>query len=357
MTYSWTSTTDFLTCPRKYQWKHVVGWNREATPSIALLRGQAIHAALAAALVCPPTECNSVAVRTAQEWLDADRLTTEKRLAENPPQFEVNVNGIYMDAWAEASAMLSTYVPLLGIGTDWEVARLPDGTPLVEYQMVGTIDDKPVGGTFDAILRNLHTGRLVMVDWKSRKVFPPAHAMICDGQLPLYAALWNYHCRNNDMPDLIVKEVAMVDLRVKIPSPASISVKKGIPNTGAESYDTTWEHWVRTLPAGIDPEDYRQLMMPKLKSLDYYLRWNYFPVTAMGEVSALLNFGTRIELIEREIYPPVYSAFVCQMCPFNSICGSFGRFNHPSEVPPDHQFVAAGFTKEPDRYQGVEQDE
>lgn len=355
MIYSWTTTSDFLTCPRKFQYKHVMGWNRQGKPSIALIRGSAVHAGLAAALKVPATECNSVAVRVAREWLETDELDTAKRLLENPPEFPIDIEGIYLEAWQEASAILSTYVPLLGLGTQWELAY-HDGTPLVEIPISYVEDGNRVAGTFDAILRNIETGKLVMVDWKTRTQFPPAYAMICDGQLPFYASLWNRWCRENAI-DMEVSEVAMVDLRVKIPSPASISVKNGVPNTGAATYDTTWETWVRTLPANIDPEKYRELMMPKLKPQDSYLRWNFFPVTILSERSAWDNFQMRVQMTKVGLYPPVYNAFTCQMCPFNSICGSFGRYNLVGEVPHDHQFLAAGFTHEPDTRYGEDQDE
>lgn len=345
MIYSWTSTSDFMNCPRKYHYKHVLGWNRHVKPSVALLRGQAVHQGLAAALRSSPTECNSVALEAAHKFLVEDKI----KAVTQPSEFDVE--GIYLEAWQEASAILSTYVPLLGLGTDWEVARLPSGEPLVEFPLTFEVDGRKIAGTFDAILINLHTGRLTMVDWKTREAFPPAYAMICDGQLPFYAAFWNHYCRQVGR-DMLVDEVAMVDMRVKIPSPASISVKNGLPNTGAAFYDTTWENWVRTLPANIDPEKYRELMMPKLKTMDYYLRWNFFPVTMIGEVSAWQNFNLRIDLIEKEIFPPVYNAFTCQMCAFNSICGSFGRYNHAEGVPAEHQFTAAGFTHEIDTRYG-----
>lgn len=321
---SWSEMLTFMECQRKWQLRYQLGIEPVSGDDVlARFLGSAFHAGISKFIVTGNVD---VAIDAAKEYIDENTRT-----AEGQSDYYDMINEAHNAVWT----MLSYYLPRLEIGTKYRPVQVgeifPDAPDAYNYMVEWsfyTHDDKPIKGAIDAILYDLETEEYVLVDWKTRSSFPFEDAAHLDGQLHLYIAALK------SMTDAPLNRAIMWQFKVRTPQPASISKVSGLPNTGAASYDTTWEQWCKTLPAGIKAERFEALMKPKLKTDDEFMRKTELIITPMsvertkrttqGIISAM-DFA-RERLDSGDFLPAVQSVHTCKMCPFFRLCGGVLRY-------------------------------
>jgi hypothetical protein len=238
---------------------------------------------------------------------------------------------LYSELVVLVSELLSYHLPKLArykAVTKGEVVEGAGDERAVEWEIEVPFDGYTVKGIVDAVVRDQETGELVIMDWKLRQQFTSLDVAQVDGQLHFYAAALARLAGKQ-----VVNRVVQWQFRAKLPSPASISVRNSKPNTGAESYDTTWAYWCATLPAGIDPADYEELMRPKMKE-DYAFSMPCEGlVTAESSTMTLRNTEDAVALLKStQSFPAIMSAQKCQFCPFVRLCS--GGLRYGGDITP-----------------------
>ncbi|KKN43478.1 hypothetical protein LCGC14_0702690 [marine sediment metagenome] len=327
MSISWSQKVAANKCLRNWELGYVE--RLERIPGVSHLnriRGSAFHAAVEAAFRNPSAPVVAALV-SANKYLDdntmQDKLVWDYEFGEYRPD-----NAYYemMEALKlEMPGLLQYHIPLIGINTKYRVATFGElfggssGNLLLEYHIEGHVSDMYVHGYIDAILVDLETGERVVTDWKLRQAFERDEVVQVDGQLMFYAALLRRRGAS-------ISKSMQWQFRKKTPSPASISKKTKKPNTGAKTYDTTWEHWVETLPAGIDPAKYEEVIKPKLKDDSHYQKIVETVITDASCNLSLDDMAASIEIMEyakaRELFPATQSSMACQYCDFLMLCAT-----------------------------------
>ena len=369
---SWSAILAYLKCQRKFELAY--GNNLQKIPgaeSRALMLGSATHAGVEAALLhnfntndSDPYVLVTAAISGVRKYIQVATIRN-KTIYNYEYRTLVPDNEYYMmvrEVGKLAEELVRFHVPLIGIGTRYLTASTEDvlqnvppntaklqkgvklATPAIEWNFEYDLGENTIlTGTVDTVLWSVEDEGYVVVDWKTRGAFPIDSLAMLDGQTHLYAAVINafaYHYRKVNP----IKAVAMWQLRTKTPSPASISVKTNLPNTGAASYDTTWDYWVETLPAGIDPEKYRELMEPKMKSPDEFQRVLKSVVTEASSALAVENVQVAAESIRAALatgkaLPAILSSDGCKFCDFVPICSTALRYGGDVKSVIDHQYM------------------
>lgn len=355
MNISWSLIQTFLSCPRKFELSYLEGLSRASADQFNLKLGSAFHAGLEAALrlvvsgvIVNNENLIDAAVAAAVAWVRDDAISGKQVYNKSADAFEPDTK--YYQMMAEVRnlvpPLLTYHIPLMGIGryipvTKGEVlgyiqadeqirnADIYGTEELLELALEWKFkfpigNDNFVTGMIDAVLLDQETGELVIVDWKTRGVFPNDNLALVDGQVHLYAAILNKMGAN-------ITRVAMWQFSTKLPSPASISAKNHRPNTGAASYDTTWDYWVATLPPNISPEKYEAEMKPKLKQPEDYQRIVWGVVTDVSTDMMMDNVMATLHAIEtmknnKFGFPAVLGSNACKWCDFLPLCANTFRY-------------------------------
>lgn len=313
MKFSWSMLQAALACATR--WDFIYRQNLERKPSQESrlrLRGTLFHAGMAGALHASvagkaPTYHALVAVNEAAE---AEQL---KWIS------EADYCEMVRDVAQEVHGLLMYYVPLLKLGERYDVLWRDENTPLIEYDFELA---NGFSGRIDAILNDKQTNTALLVDWKLRSSFGDTSLAALDGQAYAYAYALSEL-------GIEVDEVALIEFRAKLPSRASMQISKGVPtglpNTGAASYDTTWEQWAADVRSyGTNPEKYRAEIEPKLKTEADFWRI----VQGVVNEATLLNTKQTLEAAQaqlefyagRESLPAAYSSHACAYCDFKQLC-------------------------------------
>lgn len=346
--------TSYLTCNRAYELKYVEGLKpRHGDDKAAPFLGSAFHAGIAEALKRAyagetPDEQLKAGKKAAQKWIDDNtRLDKQKYVDGVGWVHDADYYQMTNDTYSKAYELMNYYYPKLGIGTRYKVLDTTHfwseddvlKEPLVEYEFqvpINGVPDVELKGVVDAILLDTETGETVIIDWKTRSGLGSDMYAMIDNQLYLYAMVFSQITERTK-----IDRAVMWQIKAKTPGAASISQAKGkgfgLPNTGAASYDTTWEMWVKTLPDGIDPAEYEELMKPKLKSLSDFMRPVDLMLTAEAIQATLDNFKVTAAnmvrdtaLYEETPAPASLNIKVCQYCPFARLC--VGALRHGGDV-------------------------
>ncbi len=357
---SWSAIQSFLSCQRKYELTYSEGLRRK--PSAAhrnLLLGSAFHAGLEAALQFVFGNDWHQTVWT-EEWLVTNAIeAAEQYLEENvvhgkmvrDSRGQLVQDDDYYAMCREVDqlvrVMLRFHIPMIGLGQRYTVPTVSDvmsglapefrtqpgqePVPAVEWHFEFPIADNTIlSGYIDTILWDNFEEEYVLVDWKTRSNFPYDGMAMIDGQLHLYAGVINSMAEhlNSIWP---IGRVMMYQMRTKTPSPASINKSTGVPNTGAASYDTTWDYWVKTLPKGIKADKFKTLMQPKLKQNEDYQRPIYGAVTDTSTQMALDNVKAAVDAIRAALatgkpLAAILSSNGCKWCDFSPLCVNVLRY-------------------------------
>lgn len=382
---SWSSMQSYLTCPRKYELSYVSGLQRKPSADHRnLMLGSAFHAGIQAALLAEYSSSLHMMAMTT-EWMvkaavDAARAyirehtVTDKMVRDYTAPGAMVLDFDYYNMVREVGVLvvelLRYHIPLLGLGSRYivpsvgDVVRgLPpeyrhadgaDPVPAVEWHFeYPLMDNVTLSGYIDAVLWDTQTNEYVIVDWKTRGNFPFDDDALIDGQLHLYAAVVNdlSEYMHGAHPEAApIHNVVMWQFKTKTPSPASISKKTLLPNVGAKSYDTTWEVWCATLPAGINPDDYVDLKA-KMKTDEDFQRRVVAPVTALSTTLARENAEAAVRAIQWQLQsnhpaPAVLSSNGCKFCDFAMLCRNPLRYGGDVQTMLDEHYTTRNTNEE-----------
>lgn len=355
---SWSAIQSFLSCQRKYDLTY--NENLQRKPSAEhrnLVLGSSFHAGLEAALQytfevdseqMAGTETHMItrAIKAARQYIEQSTvLNKEVKDWENGGQLTRDNDYYNMlgDVTGIVAELLRFHIPLIGLGSRYTVPTIADVLsgeppvyrepllPAIEWHFEYSVDaDTLLTGYIDSIVWDNDNEEYVMIDWKTRGSFPDDRMAMIDGQLHLYAAVVNQLAYNNSGATPINK-VVMYQMKTKTPSPASIHAKTGVPNTGAASYDTTWEYWVATLPKGIKAERYWEVMQHKVKQPTDFQRQIDAAVTDISSSLALDNIYAAVDSIRAALdsgkpLAAILSSDKCKWCDFVMLCGNVLRY-------------------------------
>ncbi len=303
---SWSSLQALLSCGQRFHYEQVERLERITyAGSFNRLRGTFFHEGIAAALQ-GRNVWGAMVRKREEEELKLAQLS-DKREAE----------GIILQAMKEAKEIVDYYVPQLGIGT-----RIIPQEVEGEFTLPFT-DDFVFNGRYDAIVVDTETKQVLIVDWKLRVGFSDIDALMLDGQLYAYAMALRQLGHNID-------GIRFYEFKAKLPSEASMQKKNGeytgVPNTGAESYDTTWDKWAATVRSfgQVDPEIYRDKMEGKLKDPSEWLNIVDLPLTeaSIRETEARLAAAKELLAFTKTQSTPTaaFSSYVCGRCDFAKLC-------------------------------------
>lgn len=335
-------------CLRQYELRYIEGLEKK--PGIeneGRILGSAIHAGFDAALVYMfrhfrdgswdveawGVDWVNIALKAARDYV----LSQGVGLPLNtPPEFFDMLDGVSR----EAVDFLRYYLPRIGLGHRYVPVSVQEvlpqyleaHVPFVEYSFeLPLVDDDILVGRVDAVLRDLTTGELILVDWKSRIAFPKDYLAAIDDQLHLYAAVINAQGGS-------ISQVGMIQMKRNLPKGAEFSTKDGLPLTGRASYNATWDSFVQSLPAGIDAEYYREKLAGKLKQHEpdfYHPVFNF--VTKLSSHLVLDNIRAQIAVITMGVetynFPARMSYTACQFCEFQQLCANAFRYGgDPADI-------------------------
>lgn len=326
-------------CLRQYELRYVEGLEKK--PSLeneGRILGSAIHAGFDAALVFWFNHYKdgswdvyvenwvNIAVKAAQNYVLSQAAGVP---VDTPVEYFDMIESVRL----EAAAFVKYYLPRMGFGNRYVPVSVSEvlpqymeaHVPFVEYDFELPLDSGDIlVGRVDAVLRDLTTGELILVDWKSRVAFPADYLADIDDQLHLYAAAINANGGN-------ISQVAMMQMKRGLPKGAEFSTKDGLPLTGRASYNATWESFYDSLPAGIDAEHYRPLLEGKLKRHEpdfFHPVFGY--VTETSSMLVLENMAKQINVLlaaqRADEFPARMSYTACQFCEFKRLCSSFLRY-------------------------------
>jgi hypothetical protein len=306
---SWSSMQALLTCGQKFDFAQLQRLERlPFAGSFNRLRGTFFHAGIDAALQGKNVWGAMVRCRE-QEELKAAQIVDPRQLQE--------VGDTLKRALKEAKDLVDYYLPQLGFGT-----RITPVESEGEFT-VPFMEGFDFNGRYDAIIIDTETKQRLLVDWKLRTSFSDIDALMLDGQL--YAYAWALGQLGKP-----VDGIRFYEFKAKLPSPASMQVKggvpTGVPNTGAASYDTTWEAWSATVReyGAVDPEIYRNQMEGKLKDASEWMNVVDLPLTPFSLAETERRLAAARELLAftkaQVVKTAAYSSFVCGGCDFQKIC-------------------------------------
>lgn len=308
---SWSSIQSLLSCGQKFRYQQQERLERIPTAAhFGRLRGTFFHAAIDSAM-------------RGQRYQDGMREAREKEEVKFLNVFDrQELDDTMNRAYKEAAELAEYHIPKLGIGTKIK-AVVTEGEFSFHFSK-----DFDFTGRYDAIVQDLETGEVVLVDWKLRDSFNSLESAMMDGQLYAYAYALRQLGTNVDA-------LRFYEFSSKQPSPASIKVSKGvptgIPNTGAASYDTTWERWSADVAryGVVDPESYRDEMQGKLKTDDDFMNVITLPITPASYAETERRLKAARELlafnVSQDVPTAAYSSFICKGCDFLKLCISEGR--------------------------------
>lgn len=361
MRLSWSSMQSFLSCQRRYELHYIEGLSKlPSADKYNVMLGSAFHAGIQTAIVLlfnEPKSTDKDLVRAAKnsvvEYLDKNTIENKRRYNWEQREYEHDIEYYEMITqvrWA-AQEMIEYYLPRIGLGsrylptTTGEVLGYTKGDEeIANSDIYGTSElhncavewkfeyllnsEDTLTGIIDTVLWDTVEEEFVLVDWKTRSLFPQRDLALVDGQLPLYAAVLNSWGAR-------ISKVIMWQFLTTTPRPASISKRNNQPNMGAESYNTTWEVWKATLPAGLKAEHYEEEIKPKLKQNSDFQDPVASVVTAESSKMAFDNVYVILDMIKNAVahnkasglgMAAVLGSNACKFCDFLKLCANPLRY-------------------------------
>ncbi len=336
MAYSHTRLQLVQQCGQRYRYVYQNGIKeRPSAASRPMVLGSAVHAGIEEMLRAKterPTLTAkgllTLAQMAAQEYVRGETRQGVRKYVDGQQVFDSGYYEMMREVALAASTLLQHYIPT--IPDSWRIATKRQVIPsryaeddkrgdelalewTIRYTFPG---QQEFTGVVDAVIIDIATGMVTMVDWKVKSQFPMDDKAMLDGQLHLYAAVLNSAGAN-------IREVCMYQMLSSGPAVAELgqgAKNKGQVLTGRDSYATTWEYWIETLPMGVDASKYEGTMRPKMKTIDYFIRPVTSPITRHSSEFALDNAYQAVKMIENDALPAVLSAYTCNFCPFWRLC-------------------------------------
>lgn len=327
MNLSWSSIHTFMKCQRAFGLRYIEGFVRNTDQdNFARLLGSAVHAGLEEAL---RTDFQQSTNQQAYGISQIVQAATHRayiychEIQKDTPDMVTLVDAVYNTA----VDVLKYQIPMIGIGSRYRVASVmevlghvsPDAdlVPFVEFSFSYPLDaDTNITGIIDAAVVDQENGGLYLLDWKVRENLVEPMLVSMDGQLPLYAALMTQMGAS-------IRGTIQYQMLSSVPRPAVITEKTRLPSKAAQA--TTWEVWAQSIRAwGIDPEPYREAMMPKLRTNEDYVRPVVTPLNTAMIQRTMENLVEVVATIHEaqslDRYPGIMSAHGCRFCDYKSVC-------------------------------------
>jgi hypothetical protein len=235
-----------------------------------------------------------------------------------------------------------------GEGTTWEecekcdgTQELPNKTKMIEWEFNYELSDLvTLRGFVDAVLIDLETNELILVDWKTRsKGMTDTQFALLDGQLHTYAAVIR------ELGGKITK-VRMWQVKQTLPAPPTLT-KSGKPSIAMNAKSTTREVWLE----GLTEEQlakYGHMVeeVQSIKPLDYFTLESDGFVSDNSHKLAMDNIQAQTELIQffndeaqqGKALPALYSSWNCKGCPFTQLCGTVFRYGGDAQPVIDQYY-------------------
>lgn len=163
-----SSISTFAKCAKLFWFEKLSGLEGRSFTSEAIERGSMFHAGIAAALKQSDPKRNLT-------------VATEAVMA----LYESGTGAI--NEVDEALEMLRYYLDDLGINTR-NFAHTLNGVPLVEWEFDVNFGDFNLRGSVDAVIKDT-SGKIFLVDWKTRRTFYTDDVVEIDKQLYIYAKI------------------------------------------------------------------------------------------------------------------------------------------------------------------------
>jgi hypothetical protein len=360
-TYSWTEVQLAEECGQKYIWRYQhqtdqgVGIRERVTAeSRPMILGSAVHKGIETYLRLKserPTLTHQGRLLLASEatraYVKKDTKPHQQKWDWGTKQliFDSDYYAMMTEVADAACEILMHYTP--AIPADWQIATKDDVLPsryddargeqlTLEWEIFHTLPGgQGFKGIVDAVIKD-GSGNLFLVDWKVKSKFPWDEMASMDGQLHLYAAVLNANGAN-------IKQVCMYQMLSNPPAVCATGTGKNLGQilTGAQTYATTWEYWCETAPMGTNLAHYEPIMRPKLKTMDYFIRPVYSPITKASSAFAISNFQKGVDMIEAGHLPARVSTYTCQSCFFASLCDA-KRYDTDLDFIIERQFDKGG---------------
>lgn len=334
MKFSWSSMQKFIGCPRSFEWSKVYRLRRKGIDDgDARMLGSLVHAGFEKALDFSFHQTGDYQV---SEMVAAGRYGVIAYYNENLKKDMPEDYYAYMAMARELALDIVAYqIPQLGIGEKYRVASYHDvfgangsknslgvwdkdmaQIPMLEWDFSYDWGDHTITGIIDAVLQDLDSGELILVDFKCRRNLIDDGDVIMDGQLPFYATLLS---QQSIVP---IRSTIQWQVAARVPKPAKIN-KDGTPSVAAiASTPAAWAASLRAL--GIDPEKWLPQMEGKLHSDADFSSKVYRPVTETVRREMLHNLDNTITMIElasqTDSYPAAFNAYTCAFCDFKKLC-------------------------------------
>lgn len=189
-----------------------------------------------------------------------------------------------------------------------------DGEPVVEYYFRQNIDEdgNQFSGVVDVLLEDIHTGELVVLDWKTRASFTSYEDELLSTQNAVYQYI---------MSHIIEKPIArsiVYQIRSKIPSTPKLN-KNGTMSRSKVS--TTWEVYKRALlENGLNPVDYEDMQQHYEAQEDKFFNVVDITRTELSQAIYWNNIHKHISNIQSVLNPAMAFGTACQGCEFRSWC-------------------------------------
>lgn len=323
MNFSWSTIQKFLNCPRSFEWYKVYRLKRKGIDDgDARMLGSLVHAGFEKALDFSFHQTGEYQV---SEMVAAGRYGVINYYNENLKRGMAEDYYAFMATARELALEIVAYqIPQLGIGEKYRVASNWDvfggmaatDVPMLEHDFKYDWGDHTITGIIDAVLQDLDSGELILVDFKCRRNLIDDGDVIMDGQLPFYATLMS---QQSTVP---IRSTIQWQVAARVPKPAKIN-KDGTPSVAAiASTPAVWSASLRAL--GIDPEKWLPQMAGKLSTDADYSRKVYRPVTDTVRREMMHNLDNTITAIElasqTDSYPAAFNAYTCAFCDFKKLC-------------------------------------
>jgi hypothetical protein len=211
--------------------------------------------------------------------------------------------------------MWSFYLPRSPwFSSKYRVIDVPDAKRFQYYEFGGKtyeFEYRP-----DAEYLDVETGQRFLVDFKTTSNVSP-EGFGYEFQLPFYA--WLTHTATGEYV-----HCAYVFFKSVLPKEPELSKKDNMPLTGKESYATTWEYWSEAVTRlGINAEDYREVMQPKMHPVEsFYTEFVSYmtPETLEFVEDTVRGHLERFERITQTTGVMRNDREVCAYCPLNALC-------------------------------------
>lgn len=320
----------------EYQWE--LAYKRRIEPLMPVLKmdlGSAIHAGLEAyfkVLHLPAVNAHTIGLTAIEAWADAilpswrdvkmdyedetDRLGELMEIMDaNPDGFDPDdIIGVSLLPLVERAQEVYTRT-IRYLGNGWEVVMY-DGEPIVER----VFDWQGMTCHIDLVVREKHTGMVMVVDFKTKAQITPAEGAEYDIQTAIYQYILQQHGIN-------ATATAMLQIRSVTPKKPKLNKpdKHGFQSMSRSDIVTDWATYSAALvEAGLDPSEYGDMLMKlagkKFFQLDVTYRgagrlkaiWEKVVLPAMKEIGLS---GRRKGGAVRSM-----SVFNCAHCRMNLLC-------------------------------------